>query len=154
MLINEFSASAAELVAGALKDNRRGHVVGTRSFGKGSVQTILDLPDGAGLKLTTALYFTPKGQAIQAHGVEPDVLVEPGYVPTKLYQVVRERDLEGHIPGRDEEPATPTTDAPVDPAEQELRLGVAREVPRNPAGGKDFALSVGYQIVTGVLGRR
>lgn len=154
VLINEFSASAAELVAGALKDNRRGHVVGTRSFGKGSVQTILDLPDGAGLKLTTALYFTPKGQAIQAHGVEPDVLVEPGYVPTKLYQVVRERDLEGHIPGRDEEPATPTTDAPVDPAEQELRLGVAREVPRNPAGGKDFALSVGYQIVTGVLGRR
>ncbi len=158
VLINEFSASAAELVAGALKDNRRGHVVGTRSFGKGSVQTILDLPDGAGLKLTTALYFTPKGQAIQAHGVEPDVLVEPGYVPTKLYQVIRERDLEGHIPGRGEAEreaeATPATDSPLDGAEQELRLGVARDVPRNPAGGKDFALSVGYQIVTGVLSRR
>lgn len=157
VLVNEFSASAAELVAGALKGNRRGHVVGTRSFGKGSVQTILDLPDGAGLKLTTALYFTPEGRAIQAQGVEPDVLVEPGYVAAKDYQVIRERDLEGHIPGADELPERPAAVAlPGEDAapDQELRLGVAREVPANPAGGKDFALSVGYQIVTGVLGRK
>lgn len=157
VLLNEFSASAAELVAGALKDNGRGPIVGTRSFGKGSVQTILDLPDGAGLKLTTALYFTPRGRAIQAQGVEPDVLVEPGYVAARTYQVIRERDLEGHLPGVGEpavpEPTLqPNGGAPA--PEQELRLGVSRDIPSNPTGGKDFALSVGYQIVTGVLSRR
>lgn len=163
VLLNEFSASAAELLAGALKDNGRGHIVGTRSFGKGSVQTIVDLPDGAGLKLTTALYFTPRGRAIQAQGIEPDVLVEPGYVAAKTYQVVRESDLEGHIPARGEQPTPgPTTNPPAPnegttaqgKPEPELRLGVTREVPANPTGGKDFALSIGYQIVTGVLGRR
>lgn len=156
VLINEFSASAAELLAGALKDNGRGPIVGTRSFGKGSVQTIVDLPDGAGLKLTTALYFTPRGRAIQAQGIEPDVLVEPGYVAAKTYQVVRESDLEGHIPARDGRPQPPLLE-PRDAAKpdaEELHLGVAREVPRNPTGSKDFALSIGYQIVTGVLGRR
>jgi carboxyl-terminal processing protease len=170
VLLNEFSASAAELLAGALKDNHRAHVVGTKSFGKGSVQTIIDLPEGAGLKLTTALYYTPRGRAIQAQGVEPDVLVEPGYVAGKGYQVVREQDLEGHIPAQDAgkkpevaKPPTPprpggapsgagaTESALADP---DLHLGVARNVPRNPTGGKDFALSIGYQIVSGVLLQR
>src|SRR5690606_19741883 len=98
-------------------------------------------------KLTTALYFTPRGRAIQAQGIEPDVLVEPGYVAAKTYQVVRESDLEGHIPARSGQPAPTPRVAPDDEAkpEPELRLGVTREVPRNPAGGKDFALSVGYQ---------
>lgn len=76
VLINQGSASASEIVAGALKDNRRASVVGMRSFGKGSVQTVLPLPNDAGLKLTTALYYTPSGRSIQALGVSPDILVE------------------------------------------------------------------------------
>jgi carboxyl-terminal processing protease len=75
VLVNEYSASAAELVAGALQDNKRAPVVGAPTFGKGSVQTIVDLPGGAGLRLTTLRYYTPSGRPIQAQGVKPDVLV-------------------------------------------------------------------------------
>ncbi|OGT07845.1 MAG: hypothetical protein A2X78_03290 [Gammaproteobacteria bacterium GWE2_37_16] len=76
VLINEGSASAAEIVAGALQDHRRAVIVGTRSFGKGSVQTLLPLDDKTGIKLTTALYYTPSGRSIQAKGIEPDVVVK------------------------------------------------------------------------------
>jgi carboxyl-terminal processing protease len=76
VLINQGSASASEIVAGALKDNGRASVVGMRSFGKGSVQTVVPLPNQGGLKLTTALYYTPSGRSIQALGVAPDILVE------------------------------------------------------------------------------
>jgi len=175
VLVNEFSASAAELVAGALQDNHRASLVGARTFGKGSVQTIVDLPDGSGLKLTTALYYTPSGQAIQALGVTPDVLVEAAYAVKPDYDVIRERDLDGHIPGVDaegQEPARPAamdagppapaasnaeagaTDGAQDGEAEETHLGVARVIPDDPTGSADFALSIGYQIVTGVLSRR
>lgn len=169
VLVNEFSASAAELLAGALQDNHRAAVVGARTFGKGSVQTIVDLPDGSGLKLTTALYYTPSGQAIQAHGVTPDVLVGAVYAVKPDYDVIRESDLDGHLPGVDsegQEPARPPAAAPTEPAVvtppksegsadgEATHLGVARVVPDDPTGGADFALSIGYQIVTGVLSRR
>src|SRR6185436_9277550 len=94
VLVNEYSASAAELVAGALQDHRRGTVVGARTFGKGSVQTIIDLPSGAGLRLTTMRYYTPGGHAIQAQGVKPDVQVEAAYAADKTFGVIRESDLE------------------------------------------------------------
>ncbi len=165
VLLNEFSASAAELLSGALKDNHRAHIVGTQSFGKGSVQTILDLPEGAGLKLTTALYYTPRGRAIQAQGITPDVMVEPGYVAEPKYRVMRERDLEGHIPRQTPEGRlVPDATAPreegtreVPPLEEtpsDVHLGVIRNVPKDPTGSADFALSIGYQIVTGVLTQR
>ncbi len=77
VLVNGGSASAAEIVAGALQDNKRGLVLGTKSFGKGSVQTIFNLPGNAGMRLTTALYYTPSGSSIQAHGIIPDILVKP-----------------------------------------------------------------------------
>lgn len=77
MLINGGSASAAEIVAGALQDNRRAIAVGTKSFGKGSVQTIFNLPGNTGMRLTTALYYTPSGKSIQAHGIIPDILQKP-----------------------------------------------------------------------------
>ena len=73
VLINGGSASAAEIVAGALKDNKRSITVGTKSFGKGSVQTVFNLPGGAGMRLTTALYYTPSGNSIQAKGITPDI---------------------------------------------------------------------------------
>lgn len=104
VLINGGSASAAEIVAGALQDQRRAVVMGTESFGKGSVQQIMPLGNGEGLKLTTALYFTPEGRSIQAQGIEPDVDVVRGRLEVAEGQDigVREADLEGHLRSREE----------------------------------------------------
>jgi C-terminal peptidase prc len=82
VLVNGGSASASEIVAGALQDQGRAVVVGTRSYGKGSVQTLYGLEDGAGLKLTIARYYTPSGRSIQDTGIEPDVFQSPDAAPT------------------------------------------------------------------------
>ncbi|MFC7369116.1 MULTISPECIES: S41 family peptidase [Vreelandella] len=98
VLINSGSASAAEIVAGALQDQRRGVIMGTESFGKGSVQQIMPLGNGEGLKLTTALYYTPNGRSIQAQGIEPDVEVVRGRLEVaEDRREVRESDLDGHL---------------------------------------------------------
>ncbi|WP_282563373.1 S41 family peptidase [Halomonas dongshanensis] len=98
VLINGGSASAAEIVAGALQDQRRGVIMGTDSFGKGSVQQVMPLGNGEGLKLTTALYFTPNGRSIQALGIEPDVEVVRGRLElAERRWEVRESDLENHL---------------------------------------------------------
>lgn len=98
VLINGGSASAAEIVAGALQDHKRGIIMGTRSYGKGSVQTVLPVGDDKGIKLTTARYFTPSGRSIQAQGIEPDVVIERAKITAfgdEYY--VKESDLEGHL---------------------------------------------------------
>jgi carboxyl-terminal processing protease len=110
ILINEGSASASEIVAGAIQDHKRGVIVGTRSFGKGSVQTIIPLPDGAGLRMTTARYYTPANRSIQALGINPDVEV-PAQEPAKddaptNDETLRETDLDNHIDAR-KEPTPP-----------------------------------------------
>ena len=98
VLINSGSASASEIVAGALQDHGRAVIMGTRSFGKGSVQTILPISDSRAVKLTTALYFTPNGRSIQAEGIEPDIEVERARVTAyDNSRRVTEADLSGHL---------------------------------------------------------
>ena len=98
VLINGGSASASEIVAGALQDQSRAVIMGTNSFGKGSVQTVLPISESRAVKLTTALYFTPNGRSIQAEGIEPDVQVERAKVTTiDSSRRIAERDLDGRL---------------------------------------------------------
>ncbi|MBF6616689.1 MAG: S41 family peptidase, partial [Candidimonas sp.] len=96
VLVNVGSASASEIVAGALQDHKRAKIMGNRTFGKGSVQSVLPLSETTGIKLTTARYFTPAGRSIQVTGVEPDILVDDT-AQGNLFRLPREVDLERHL---------------------------------------------------------
>lgn len=137
VLVNEGSASASEIVAGAIQDHKRGIIVGTQTFGKGSVQTIIPLPGGAGLRVTTARYFTPAGKSIQALGITPDVEVpfaacktpreDEGEAKPKL----READLKNHISGsetREEVELKAEADANKERLEQDNQLRTALNI--------------------------
>jgi carboxyl-terminal processing protease len=109
-LVNGGSASAAEIVAGALQDNKRAIILGTKTFGKGSVQTIIPLSDGSGLRLTTAIYYTPNGRSIQASGISPDI--ELKFIPPPEEEkddaaILREKDLKGHMQNQQDGPKEP-----------------------------------------------
>jgi carboxyl-terminal processing protease len=99
VLVNAGTASASEIVAGALQDHKRAVIMGEQTFGKGSVQTVLPLGNGTGIKLTTARYYTPGGRSIQAKGIEPDILVEDPSSAGRDSSVfrLREVDLNKHL---------------------------------------------------------
>lgn len=115
ILVNEYTASASEIVSGALQDNKRALIVGQRTFGKGSVQSVIKLGDGSGLKLTVARYYTPSGVSIQAEGIHPDIEIEDvdtdGFAKAIVKtQTTREGDIAGHLKG-DKEKAAEKLDA-------------------------------------------
>ncbi len=112
VLVNGGSASASEIVAGAMQDHGRGVVMGSKTFGKGSVQTIQNLPNGGAVKLTTARYFTPSGRSIQAQGIEPDIVTGNLQVAARAdsgIEPITESSLSGHLSNTDED----TPDEPV-----------------------------------------
>ncbi len=130
ILINGGSASASEIVSGALQDHHRAILMGTKSFGKGSVQTVIPTPGGGAMRLTTARYFTPSGRSIQAKGIEPDILVEPAKIEKLDDLRVHESDLQGAIsnpdgnddaaPAQAQDDTSKKTDDKKEPTEAEL----------------------------------
>jgi len=139
VLVNGGSASASEIVAGALQDHKRAVIMGTKTFGKGSVQTILPMSGGSALKITTARYYTPNGRSIQATGILPDVVTEEAKVTkrdkTAGEETLKEADLPGHIEGKGKEIPGAKKDAP------SVKLETA---------GEDYQLQEALNLLKGI----
>lgn len=157
VLVGAGTASSAEIVTGALQDRGRALVVGEPTFGKGSVQNVIELPGGAGLLLTTLRYFTPKGRAIQARGLMPDVVVKSADATA----AVREADIAGHLHTEGaptETKAETAVTTPSETADVPARLPAERvalqRVPSNPATGDDPVLAKGYALLLDQLAKR
>ena len=147
VLINSGSASASEIVAGALKDHRRAILMGTRSFGKGSVQTIMPMPGHGAIRLTTARYYTPSGVSIQAKGIAPDIEVALARIEKLNQGPIREEDLRGALDGSEKEADENASkdgeqaEDPVDPSEIDFQLARALDLLRGLTIFKDLNLN-------------
>ncbi|MEA3411008.1 MAG: S41 family peptidase [Pseudomonadota bacterium] len=138
VLINGGSASASEIVAGAMQDHNRAIILGSKSFGKGSVQTILPLKESAALKLTTARYYTPSGNSIQAEGIEPDIVLENlkvSQADDTGFDPVKEADLAGHLDNGDSEKASGKT---------------GKDDKEGPLAEEDYQLNEALNILKGI----
>lgn len=156
VLVNGGSASASEIVAGALQDHKRAIILGTQSFGKGSVQTILPMNNGTAIKLTTARYFTPNGHSIQAKGIVPDIQVENATVnSTEASGEVREADLNRHLsnPGAGEDSA-PEQPAKVihapEKTESQTNGKNGDKTPPEPGSKNDFQFMQAMNLLKGL----
>ncbi|WP_306391277.1 S41 family peptidase [Telluria beijingensis] len=138
VLVNGGSASASEIVAGALQDYQRAIVMGSRTFGKGSVQTLRQLSEDTAIKLTTARYYTPKGRPIQATGIEPDLRVDESAEGDLLNALrVREADLQRHLAAEGEKKEAPAKDKQASLTEQQRALALLKDRKAIEFGGKD-----------------
>jgi carboxyl-terminal processing protease len=158
ILVNGGSASASEIVAGALQDHKRGVIMGTQTFGKGSVQTVIPLSNNTAVKLTTARYYTPNGRSIQAKGIEPDVVVEETANGEK-HDRLREADLERHLDNDKEKlPPKEAKEADKAPAKPQSKNGkskggkeededVAKQPPFEIASKNDYQLSQAMNLL-------
>jgi carboxyl-terminal processing protease len=149
VLVNEGSASASEIVAGALQDHKRAIILGSQTFGKGSVQTVRPLGPDTGLKLTTARYYTPSGKSIQARGIVPDVLVDEtaeGNIFAALR--TREADLDKHL-SSGQNTTEITKDPAFERAREEARKRAEEEAKKAPADRKipEFGSDKDFQLV-------
>ena len=125
VLVNGGSASASEIVAGALQDHKRAIIMGERTFGKGSVQTILPMSDETALKLTTARYYTPSGKSIQAKGIEPDIIIEQGTFTSQDYQYLSESDLKDSLDNENDNNENSTGEKEEDRLQKDYQLSRA-----------------------------
>jgi carboxyl-terminal processing protease len=152
VLVNGYTASAAEIVAGALSDHGRALIVGTRTFGKGSVQNIIELPDASALKITIARYYTPNGRSIQAEGIEPDVAIEQVAVPERdATDTFNESSLEGHL--ENETSSVEGAASKRNPASAQKQRGDARRAGETRSGApfaKDFQARMAYQTLRAI----